>query len=239
MNDGYIMLLDQLIFNGVKIGNISADGIDWGGEKAEYIKLFAAQQRNGPVKKIRKKGATNILSFKLIELLPDNCKAVMGGTVSGKGWKAPSDSVTLEGPVVIKSGTGQTIKVAKMSLDGAVRGKLGGDEALGIDCELEMLQPSDGGSPFEIGETVPAIDANPKSLDFVKGGEMKVVNIDASGPFSISEAPTGFSVRADGGKISVTATPNGTTSPRNGKLIFTLKDHTEKSVTVSLTQSGT
>ena len=58
VNDGYMMLLDAIYFNGKKIGNVSDDGIDWGGDAAEYIKLFAAQVRNAPVKKIKKKDAT-------------------------------------------------------------------------------------------------------------------------------------------------------------------------------------
>ena len=38
-NDGYIMLLDAVMFDGKKIGNISDSGIDWGGDSPEYIKL--------------------------------------------------------------------------------------------------------------------------------------------------------------------------------------------------------
>ena len=97
VNDGYMMLLDAIYFNGKKIGNVSDDGIDWGGDAAEYIKLFAAQVRNAPVKKIKKKDATNLLKFTLIELVPQNCKDVMGGTVNGTKWEAPSESVSLEG----------------------------------------------------------------------------------------------------------------------------------------------
>ena len=35
VNDGYMMLLDAIYFNGKKIGNVSDDGIDWGGDAAE------------------------------------------------------------------------------------------------------------------------------------------------------------------------------------------------------------
>ena len=87
-NDGYIMLLDAVYFGGKKIGNIAEDGVDWGGDNAEYIKLYAAQVRNSPVKKIRKKAASNVLKFNLIELLPENCVAVMGGKVTEDGWEA-------------------------------------------------------------------------------------------------------------------------------------------------------
>ena len=90
MNDGYMMLLDAIYFDGKKIGNVSEDGIDWGGDAAEYIKLFAAQVRNAPVKKIKKKDATNLLKFTLIELVPQNCKDVMGGELNGKLPLSPS-----------------------------------------------------------------------------------------------------------------------------------------------------
>ena len=156
-NDGYIMLLDAVMFDGKKIGNISDSGIDWGGDSPEYIKLYAAQVRSAPVKKIKKKDGTNVLKFKLIELLAQNCADVMGGTVNGERWDAPADSVSL---------TGQTIEIKSMTLDGLVRGTLGGDDALGIECEMEMVKPADGGSPFSIYPTVPFIKAEPAELSF-------------------------------------------------------------------------
>lgn len=238
VNDGYIMLLDSISFNGKQLGNIAEEGIDWGGDAAEYLKLFAAQVRTGPVKKLLKKGATNILKFNLIELLPENCQTVMGGEVAGDAWKAPGESINLEGPVSVVCGTGQTIDIPKVNLSGAVRGKLGGDEALHIECELEILQPSDGSSPFSIQPTKPHISADPMNLSFIKGGETKVLNIKASGPFSVGQAPSGFSVEVSGGQIKVTATPNTGSSPRTGNLVFTLKSDTSKSVTVSLSQAG-
>ncbi len=119
VNDGYIMLLDALMFNDKKIGVISDEGIDWGGDSAEYIKLWGAQVRNAPVKKIKKKDGTNILKFTLIELLPQNCKDVMGGTVNGARWDAPADSVSLTGALKILAGTGQTIDIKNMTLDGS------------------------------------------------------------------------------------------------------------------------
>ena len=173
-NDGYIMLLDAVMFNNKKIGNISDDGIDWGGDSAEYIKLWAAQVRNAPVKKIKKKDGTNVLKFTLIELLPQNCKDVMGGTVTGERWDAPADSVSLDGPLKILAGTGQTIEIKNMTLDGLVRGKIGGDSALGIECELEMVKPADGGSPFSMYPTVPFISATPTQLSFSKDGGDKI-----------------------------------------------------------------
>ncbi len=237
VNDGYIMLLDCLVFDGKKIGNISDEGIDWGGDQAEYIKLWAAQVRNAPVKKIKKKDGTNILKFTLIELLPENCATVMGGTVNGERWDAPAESVTLQGPLKILAGTGQTIEIKSMTLDGLVRGKIGGENALGIECELEMVKPLDGSSPFSMYPTEPFITATPTQLSFASGGGSKTIDISASGPFTAGVVPEGFSLEISNGKITVTASPN-TGAARSGNVEFTLASHPAKKVTVELTQSG-
>ena len=237
VNDGYIMLLDALMFNDKKIGVISDEGIDWGGDSAEYIKLWGAQVRNAPVKKIKKKDGTNILKFTLIELLPQNCKDVMGGTVNGARWDAPADSVSLTGALKILAGTGQTIDIKNMTLDGLVRGKIGGDSALGIECELEMLKPADGGSPFAMYPTEPFISAAPLQLSFAKTGESQAVEINASGPFTAGVLPAGFSMEIVNGRITVTASAN-TGAARNGSVEFTLASDPEKKVTVTLTQAG-
>ena len=238
INDGYIMLLDAVYFGGKKMGNIAEEGIEWGGDNAEYIKLYAAQVRTGPVKKIRKKAASNVLKFNLIELLPENCAVVIGGKVTEEGWEAPSESIVLEDNVKIISGTGQTVEIAKASLEGMVRGKLGGTDPLHIECELEVLTPSDTSAPFKITETKPFIEAKPTELTFKKTGETKVVDISASGPFSISAAPAGFTVDAQGGRISITASTNSTSSQRMGKITFKLKADSSKTVDVNLTQAS-
>lgn len=237
VNDGYMMLLDAIYFNGKKIGNISEDGLDWGGESAEYIKLVAAQVRNAPVKKIKKKDATNLLKFKLIELIPENCKDVMGGTVVGTKWDAPAESVSLEGALRIICGTGQTIEVKRMTLDGVVRGKIGSNEPMGIECEMDMLRPLDGGSPFSFDDTVPFINVNPTSLSFVKTGESKTVDVEASGAFRTGTVPSGFSVEIVNGRITITAAAN-TGAVKNGTLEFILVSDSAKKVTLTLTQAA-
>lgn len=237
VNDGYIVLLDAVYFNGKKIGNISEEGIDWGGDAAEYLKIFAAQVRNAPVKKIKKKDATNVLKLRLIELIPQNCQDIMGGTITGTKWEAPSGSVMLTGPLKILCGTGQTIEIKNMTLDGNVRGKIGGDEPLGIDCELEMMSPADGSSPFSIDDTIPFISAAPTSLSFTKTGETKTVDIEASGPFSVSAAPAGFTVAIVNGRVTVTAAAN-TGAVRNGNIMFTLASDNTKTIQVTLSQAA-
>lgn len=237
VNDGYMMLLDAIFFNGKKIGNVSEDGIDWGGDAAEYIKLFAAQVRNSPVKKIKKKDATNLLKFTLIELIPENCKSVMGGTVDDTKWEAPAETVSLEGSLKILCGTGQTIEVKRMTLDGAVRGKIGGDDPLGIECEMDMLNPLDGSSPFSFDDTVPFISVTPAALSFTKGGESKTVDIEASGPFSVGKVPAGFTLEVVNGRITITAAAN-TGAARNGTVEFILAADSSKKTTLTLSQAA-
>lgn len=237
VNDGYIVLLDAVYFNGKKIGNISEDGIDWGGDAAEYLKIFAAQVRNAPVKKLKKKDATNMLKLRLIELIPQNCYDVMGGTVTGTKWEAPAESVMLAGPLKILCGTGQTIEIKSMTLDGNIRGKIGGDEPLGVDCELEMMSPADGSSPFSIDDTTPFISATPTALSFTKAGESKMLDIEASGPFSVSAAPAGFTVAIVNGRVTVTTSVN-TGAAKNGNLTFTLASDSTKTAQVTLTQAA-
>ena len=67
------MLLDAVYFNGKKLGFITDKGIEWGGNDAEFISLMAAQKRNAPVKKIKKKEATNTLKYRMFELQAENC----------------------------------------------------------------------------------------------------------------------------------------------------------------------
>lgn len=236
-NDGYLMLLDAIVFNGKVIGYVSEDGVDWSGDSAEQIKIHVAQKRTSPVKKITKKAATNIIKFTMIELVPENCVAILGGEISGDEWKAPAQSIEQEGEMKIVCGTGQTISIKKVAMTGAIRGKIGGDTPLGIETEAEILLPEDGSSPFSIMPTVPYIKATPDSVSFVKGGGTKEVAIDASGEFTVSQSPAGYSVQARGNKLVITASNNTTSAPRNGSITLTLREHSEVTKQITLTQA--
>ena len=237
-NDGYMLLLDALFFDNKKIGDIADKGADWGGDDTEYTKLFAAQKRTAPVKKIKKKDATNLLSFSMIQLVAQNCADLMGGSVEGEKWNAPSESVQKEGPVKILCGTGQTIEICRASLDGAVRGNIGGDTALAIDTKLEVLTPTGGGSPYSIYPTTPFIESDVAEISFKKSGESKIINIAASGPFSAGTPPEGFTVDVEDGRIYVTAAANTGSTEKTGSLVFTLAADATKTVEVNLSQAG-
>ena len=161
----------------------------------------------------------------------------MGGTVSGTKWEAPSESVSLEGALKILCGTGQTIEVKRMTLNGVVRGKIGGDDPLGIDCEMEMLNPLDGSSPFSFDDTVPFISVKPTSLSFTKGGESKTVDIEASGAFSVGKVPTGFSLEIVNGRVTITASAN-TGAQRTGNIEFILAADNSQQAVLSVTQAA-
>lgn len=237
-NDGIIMLLDAVYFNNKKIGLITEDGIEWGGDAAEYIKVFAAQVRKAPVKKIKVKDATNLFTFTMFEMIPQNCADLLGGEVSGNNWNAPSESVSFEGPLSIQCGTGQTISVKNVAFDGAVRGGLGGENKLGIECSMEVLTPDDGGSPFSIGETTPSIKVTGTSLNFDKAGGTKTALLEASGPFRVGAVPEGFSIEVErSGLVTVTAVTNEG-EQRNGSIEFTLADGSGNNCTLSLTQEA-
>lgn len=240
-NDGYLALLDAVYFAGFRMGNLSEEGLAWGGEDSQKFSLFAAQVRSNPVKEVQTRAATNELTGKMIELLPANCVALMGGVENKEtgAWEAPSNMGVIEGSMKILAGTGQTVDIKRVSLSTSyIRGGLGGDQTLGIQFAMKILAPLDNSAPFSIYPTTPFIEANPTSLSFAAGGGSQSVEIEASGPFSVGKVPTGFNVEVINGRVTVIALENDTSSPRTGELTFVLQADPEKVVKVTLTQSA-
>lgn len=234
---GYLMLLDAIYFMGKRIGNISEDGIDWGGEDAQTVELWAAQIRNNPVLDIETRAATNEITGKMIELVPENCVDIMGGKAVGSEWQMPANSIRVEGELKILTGTGQTILLKRVSLRASkIRGGLGGENTLGIEFGLKVLAPLDGSSPGSVKPTDPFITADPTSLTFEKAGGSKTVNIEASGPFSVGAVPEGFSVEIVNGRVTVIADENNSGGERSGELKFILESDPEQEATVTLSQ---
>lgn len=149
--DGIILHLAKLTVAGKEIGYISEEGVDWGGDEPQFTEVTAAQTRS-VVKKILKKAGTNVMTFKLIQLNVANLVNVMGGKAdSGNAakWMAPNAPVTIEGALKIETVTGQIIESPKVTLDGAIRGTIGGDTPLSVDATITIL--NDGvNSPFSI-----------------------------------------------------------------------------------------
>lgn len=149
--DGIILHLAKLTINSKQIGLISEDGVDWSGEEPQYTEVVAAQTRS-VVKKILKRAGTDVMKFKLIELKVANLIAVLGGkadTATPEKWLAPNTPVVIEGPLRLETVTGQVIEAAKVSLSGSMRGTIGGDDPLSVECEVTII--NDGvASPFSI-----------------------------------------------------------------------------------------
>ena len=224
-NDGYLMLLDAIYFNGRRMGNISEEGLDWGGEDAQTVELWAAQIRTSPVLDIETRAATNEITGK------------MGGKVVGEEWQMPASSMRIEGDMRILTGTGKTVKLKRVSLRASkIRGGLGGENVLGIEFGLKVLAPLDGSSPGSIMPTEPFIEADPTSLTFEQAGGSLPVDIEASGPFSVGAVPEGFSVEVVNGRVTVIAEANSSGSSRSGNLEFILESDPETKATVSLSQ---
>lgn len=236
-NQGYLMLLDAIYFAGKRVGYISEDGIDWGGEDAQTVALWAAQVRNNPILDIETRAATNEITGKMIELVPENCVDIMGGKAMGNEWQMPANSIRVEGELKILTGTGQTILLKRASLRASkIRGGLGGENTLGIEFGLKVLAPLDGSSPGSIKPTDPFITADPAALTFETAGGSKTVNIEASGPFSVGAVPEGFSVEIVNGRVTVIASDNDSGGERSGELKFILESDPEQEATVTLTQ---
>lgn len=239
-NDGYIALLDAVYFDDLLIGNISEEGIDWTGEDAQSIEIWAAQLRSAPVKKLQTRAATDRVEGKLIELKAKNLQTLIGGTIDEDGrWNAPATTTPKEGKLKILAGTGQTIEIPRASLLLAnIRGGLGQDKTLGVQFAFEKLVPLDMSSPMSIYMTQPFIDADPKELTFSKEGGSQTISIVSSGPFAPNSVPSGFSVGIDNGKVTISATENTTSAQRGGTMYFSLVSDPTIQVAVTLSQSA-
>lgn len=150
-NDGFMYGVDVFNFNKKPLGYISEEGLSWGGDKPEKVKINAAQVKSGPVKVITKNSGSQLITFKLIQLKGENCKDVMGGEVAEDGsYTPPAKLVDLEAVADIKCDSGHTIRVFKGSLSAKPAGNINGSEVLALECELEVLVPDNGGAPYKI-----------------------------------------------------------------------------------------
>ncbi len=155
--DGIILHLAKMELKGAEVGLISEEGVDWGGEKPQFVEVVAAQTRS-VVKKVLKKAGTNVMSFKLIELKVANLMQLLGGSADSgtpEKWLAPLTPVLIEGALKLTTVTGQVVEAAKVSLSGEVRGTIGGDDPLYVECEMTVLNDGET-SPFSITNLKPS-----------------------------------------------------------------------------------
>lgn len=152
---GLMYGLDEFTFKGKSLGFIEEDSFDWGGAKGEVTEIRAAQKKSYPVKIIPKSNGTVKPAFDLIQFDYENLQATMGGTVKKTGevvtgWAAPSKLVTVTGPAVILTDSGQRITIPNCLLSAYIGGNLNLTSVSKIKCELGVMEPADGGEPFTI-----------------------------------------------------------------------------------------
>ena len=161
-NTGAIYGVSEISFNGVKMGLISEDGLQPGGDSPTKNRVWSAQKRNAPFAVIMASPGSKMWSFTLIELLPKNMVQVMGGKEESDGsYTPPTEDKAINGVVDIKTVTGHTIRIYNGNLIANFANGLNYSNVLGISCELEMQEVADG-IPYRIyppGATVPEWNA--------------------------------------------------------------------------------
>ena len=141
------------------IGYIEKGSFDWGGTKPESVDVEAEQVPDAPVLTLLTKNGSISPTFNLIQLDYENLHSVLGGTLVGTegaytGWKAPTDLVQLSGKWTIDFVSGQTMTIPNGSILANLGGKLTLTEVSKLECQLKVNKPADGGSPYEINDTV-------------------------------------------------------------------------------------
>ena len=119
----------------------------------------AEQVPDAPVLTLLTKNGSISPTFNLIQLDYENLHSVLGGTLVGTegaytGWKAPTDLVQLSGKWTIDFVSGQTMTIPNGSILANLGGKLTLTEVSKLECQLKVNKPADGGSPYEINDTV-------------------------------------------------------------------------------------
>lgn len=157
---GFMYGMNRLRFNGKTLGWIEKGSFDWGGQKAETADIDAEQVQGAPVLILPQSNATIKPKFKLLQLVYETLKEVFGGKlltkkdVDGKdvvvGWEAPSDVITISGAFDIQTPSGHQIDIYNAMLLGNIDGGLTLDAVSKIDCELGVMLPADGSSPYRI-----------------------------------------------------------------------------------------
>ena len=146
-------------FNSKVIGYIEKGSFDWGGTKPETVDVEAEQVPDAPVLVLLQKNEQIAPTFNLIQLNYENLQLALGGKLTGSspnytGWEAPTEAVSLTGKFELDLVSGQTVTITNATMLANLGGKLTLSEVSKLECQLKVMKPSDGTSPFKIGNTV-------------------------------------------------------------------------------------
>lgn len=159
MDKKFIYGLARLKKGNKTMGYIEKGSWDWGGTKSEPVDVDAEQVPNAPVLTLISKVGTISPTFNLIQLDYEAFYEVLGGELVGTegnytGWKAPTNVVLLTDEWSIDFVSGQTMTIPNGTILANLGGKLTLSEVSRLECQLKINMPSDGGSPYEINDTV-------------------------------------------------------------------------------------
>lgn len=157
-NDNLIYGIAKLKFNEETVGWVEKGSFDWGGKKPESTDVDAEQVPDAPVGSLQTKNGTIQPTFNLIQLDYKNLKLALGGTLVGTegaytGWKAPTELIELSGPWQIDFMSGKRCDIPNGALLSNLGGKLTLTEVSKVECEIKVMKPSDGSSPYEVFDT--------------------------------------------------------------------------------------
>ncbi|MCR4699760.1 MAG: hypothetical protein K5757_02230 [Bacteroidaceae bacterium] len=162
MSKKFIYGIAQVKFGNDIIGYIEKGSWDWGGTKPETTEVEAEQVPDAPVLVLQQKNGQISPTFNLIQLDYANLQRVLGGTLvtTGEGqnavvtgWKAPTSLVDLNGVWTIDFASGQTMTIPNGTIMANLGGKLTLTEVSKVECQLKVMKPDNGDSPFEINDT--------------------------------------------------------------------------------------
>lgn len=145
--------LNKMSFNGKEVGYIEKDSFEWGGTAPESVDVEAEQVPDAPVLVLAQKNGTIAPKFNMIQMNYENLAAMLGGTATETGWKAPTELVQLSGPCTIDTPSGKTISIPNAMLLANLDGKLTLTEVSKVACTLKVMKPADGNAPYEIMDT--------------------------------------------------------------------------------------
>lgn len=154
-SDKLIYGIARLKFNEQEVGWVEKNSFDWGGTKPEATDVEAEQVPDAPVDSLPTKNGSIQPTFNLIQLDYKNLQLALGGTLVGTegaytGWKAPTELIELKGEWQIDFVSGKRCNIPNGKLLSNLGGKLTLTEVSKVECEIKVLKPEDGGSPYEI-----------------------------------------------------------------------------------------
>lgn len=150
MDENFIYGIAKVEVNNLTIGYIEKGSFQWGGTPPETVDVEAEQVPSAPVLVLMQKNGTISPQFNLIQLNLENLQAVMGGTVEGKKWSAPSTLAKVSGPAKITTVSGAVIEIPNAQVSSNLTGNLTLTETSKIQVTLKAVAPDGGGSPYSI-----------------------------------------------------------------------------------------